>query len=189
MFPIKFDNVIPKHLFASLQDEYRHTGWIMGNVANHESNMGRVGLTLGDKPDNQLLMFQLASYIKLKIKKHIKSDIHFIRAHTNAYAFGQTGAFHYDFDTPCTWTFILFTNPEWNAQWGGEFVCYNPETKEYDYTPCMPNTGVLIPAKWDHYGAAPNEYANCLRTTIGFSFCESYYKMFLEEHPGIRHFT
>ena len=44
------------------------------------------------------------------------------------------------------------------------------KTKEYFYTPYIPNTGTLIPSNWHHYGQSPNMSTNNLRTTIAFSY-------------------
>ena len=78
--------------------------------------------------------------------------------------------FHKDFLQPWVWTFVLFTNLEWNQEWGGEFVCYNTNTNKYNHVPYIPNRGVLVPSNWDHYGSSPNALTDNLRTTIGFSY-------------------
>lgn len=169
-YPIKVEDVIPYWLFKSLQDEYHFTGWKMNNVSS--DNPGeRYAWSINTHQPNQLIFYQIATYVKYKIQKYIKKDLRFIRAHTNLYVYGQTGKFHKDFVEDKTWTFILFTTPNWNTQWGGEFVCY--DGKEYSYVPHIPNAGVLIPANWEHYGSCPNELANCSRTSIGFSFAET----------------
>jgi hypothetical protein len=169
-YPIKISDVIPYWLFKSLQDEYYFTGWKMYNVSSDNSGE-RYSWSINTHQPNQLIFYQIATYIKYRIKKYIKKDLHFIRAHTNLYVYGQTGKFHKDFVVDKIWTFILFTTPNWNIQWGGEFVCY--DGKEYSYVPHIPNAGVLIPSNWEHYGSCPNELANCSRTSIGFTFAET----------------
>jgi hypothetical protein len=66
----------------------------------------------------------------------------------------------------------LFTELEWDTQWGGEFVCQHPDTKEYFYTPYIPNTGVLIPSWWQHCGHPPFPCTDKIRTTVAFSYME-----------------
>ena len=69
-------------------------------------------------------------------------------------------------------TVIVFTEKNWNTQWGGEFVFFDKEIKEYKYTTYIPNRGVLIPANYEHFGASPNVCTDKLRTSIAFSYCE-----------------
>jgi len=42
------------------------------------------------------------------------------------------------------WTFVLFTSPYWNTNWGGEFVISNKDNKDFDYVRYFPNNGVLF---------------------------------------------
>lgn len=178
--PIRITNVVPQHTYDSLQDEYHHSGWNLGNKSYNDKGQ-RDGLTMASLPANRPIIFSIASYIKLKIQRYVKHDLHFIRAHVNGYLYGQTGGWHSDFIEPRTYTFVMFTHPTWHMQWGGEFVCYDEVVSQYKFFPAIPNTGVLIPASWDHYGAAPNEYANCMRTTIGFSFSDPSVKEYMRE--------
>ena len=174
-YPIKFENVLPYWLFRSLQDEYYFNGWIFNNVSNvpeEYSGSQRKSWSMNHQPNNQLIFYEIATHVKYKIKKKIQKDISFIRAHTNGYVYGQTGGFHKDFVIDNVWTFVLFTSPNWDTQWGGEFVCYDRENDEYHYVPYIPNSGALIPSNWENYGSAPNELANSLRTTLALSFAE-----------------
>ena len=187
--PIRIKNVVPQHIFDSLQDEFEHSGWSLGNKS-YNQKWQRDGFTMADLPANRPIIFNIASYIKLKIQRYVKHDLAFIRAHVNGYVYGQTGGFHQDFVEHRTYTFIMFTHENWNMQWGGEFVCYDESAQDYKFFPALPNTGVLIPSDWDHYGAAPNEYANCMRSTIGFSFCDPSVKEYMSEVCAqVKYFT
>jgi hypothetical protein len=171
-FPIIIKNVLPIKTFLSINDEFRYAGWQLTNYSDGGLGNERKAWKLNDR-NTQLIMFECASIIKLKIKKYLNKDIFFIRAHSNGSTFGQTSNFHIDFDEDDVWTFILFSSMNWNTQWGGEFVCFDPINKEYKYVPYIPNTGCLIPSNWHHYGSSPNETTDCLRTTLAFSFCSS----------------
>ena len=73
---------------------------------------------------------------------------------------------------------------QWNTNWGGEFVCQDPLTKEYKYTPYIPNNGVLIPGHWEHSGTAPLTIAAGLRKSIAFLFTpQDNYQKFIENYP------
>lgn len=174
-YPIIIKNVLSDHTFFSLNDEFK-IGWQLTNLSypknssnNTTKSEERLSWTLTST--NGLIIFKCASIIKLKIQKYLKTNINFIRAHINGHTFGQCGQFHIDYDEDDVWTFVFFCSPLWDVNWGGEFVFFDPENKEYRYVPYIPNTGCLIPANWEHFGSSPNEKTDKLRTTIGFSFC------------------
>ena len=107
---------------------------------------------------------------KIEVAEILEAGFNFIRAHSNGATFGQTCKFHVDFDEDDIWTFVLFTEKNWNTQWGGEFITLDPDNQEYKYTPYIPNSGALVPSNWEHYGAAPNDTTDKLRTTVAFSY-------------------
>lgn len=169
-YPIIIKDVLPNSTFFSLRDEFKHVGWGLYNYSNNaDKENERISWKL-NQPNNTLIMYQCASIIKLKLQKYLKQDLIFIRAHSNGATFGQTCRFHIDFNAKNVWTFVLFTEKEWNTQWGGEFITFDPDNQEYKYTPYIPNSGALIPSNWEHYGAAPNDTTDKLRTTVAFSY-------------------
>lgn len=169
-YPIIIKDVLPIKTFFSLRDEFNYTGWQLTNYSYKDGAENQRRAWKLNEPNNKLVMFECASIIKLKLKKYLKQDIIFIRAYSNGSTFGQTSTFHIDFDEADVWTFVLFSSNDWNTQWGGEFVCFDPLNKEYKYVPYIPNTGCLIPSNWQHYGSSPNEKTDHLRTTMAFSF-------------------
>jgi len=165
-YPIKFEYVLPHNLFNSIQDDLCFD-WTLNNYSSSpDQHLSWALSTINDK----ILFYEAAAIIKLKILKHLKQKMQLIKIHVNGQTFGQVAEFHYDFLEQNSWTFILFTNTFWNTQWGGEFVCQDPDTGKYNYTTYIPNCGVLIPAWWQHYGSSPNHSTDKLRTTIAFSY-------------------
>ena len=166
-FPIKFYDVLDDNLFEACFDELDRPVWALNNASSRGlSRAWGLGNIHAD-----LIYFKIGSYIKLKILKHIKEKLHLIKIHANGQTALQKGEFHHDFIQEYVWTFVLFTNDNWDNQWGGEFVCLDPETGEYHYTPYVPNGGVLIPSHWQHYGQSPNNFTDELRTTLAFCYC------------------
>lgn len=168
-YPIIIENILPDSKFHSLRDEFVYSGWTLDNYS--------YGPEVGDKAswqltesNNKLILYECASIIKLKIQKYLKQDLILIKVHSNGNTFGQTQQFHIDFTSDNIWTFVLFTEENWNTQWGGEFVSLDPTSKTYKYTTYVPNSGALVPSHWEHYGAAPNERTSNLRTTMAFSY-------------------
>ena len=144
----------------------------MGWQLNNSSYPG-ADINWGFYPRNsELLFYKVASIIKLKILKHIRHKIQLCKIHYNGQTSGQCSEFHTDFDDKLCWTFVLFTELEWDTQWGGEFVSQHPKTKEYFYTSYIPNSGVLIPAWWQHCGHPPLPCTDRIRTTVAFSYMD-----------------
>lgn len=165
--PIHFTEVVNPTLFKTLEDDLTDS-WMLNNQS-YDGDGTSWGLRY---THDKISFFEAASVIKLKILKHVREKIQLIKIHANGQTSLQKASFHFDFHQKKVWTFILFTENNWNTQWGGEFISQNPETKEYHYTPYIPNSGVLIPSHWDHYGASPNAYTDQLRTTLAFCYAE-----------------
>ena len=163
-------DVLGINLFVDLNKTlHEHSRW---RFTNRSYDGGDPSWGYDSVLDSQLLFFEVATIIKLKVQRHIKKNIHLCKIHCNGQTCGQASQFHDDFPFDDTWTFIFFTECDWNTQWGGEFVSQNPNTKEYFYTPYIPNTGALIPSIWQHYGQSPNANTQRLRTTMAFSYME-----------------
>ena len=187
-YPIIIKNVLPDSKFYSLRDEFDHIGWKLDNRSYPTAQSGDKVSWMLNEPNNTLMMFECALIIKLKIQKYLKEDLVLIKIHSNGSTSAQTQKFHRDFDPPNIWTFILFTEEKWNTQWGGEFVSFDPINSTYKYTPYMPNSGALIPSKWEHYGAAPNECTGNLRTTMAFSYASTQTFEHIKNSPTVKSF-
>ena len=119
----------------------------------------------------------VAPAIKFYIKKIIKPtfDIFLYRINTNIQYFANEGDFHRDapvlFDGSWGWgwTFLTFTQMEWNSSWGGEFIVKNKQGK-YIHVPYIPSQSVLFNGELEHRGSSPNIYSTFARTTIAWSF-------------------
>ena len=123
-------------------DPTQNNEWIVNNRSNKGGK-----LSWGREMHSYLLPFyDVGIYIKYKIKKKIKHNLNLMRIHVNGQTSNQDSEFHTDMDTEYYYTFILFSNLEWNVQYGGNFNFYNPKEKEYHSIPYMPNSGVLIPS-------------------------------------------
>jgi len=172
-FPIVLDNILPLKTFWALHDDLK-LDWIHNNTSAFsitKSNIQVKEKTWGKYCRNNLVYFQASSYIKLKIMRYLKIQLSLIKIHFNAQTSFQETAFHTDFDDDNVWTVILFSEPEWNIEWGGEFVVFDRTTNRYNYVPYIPNSAVLIPSNWEHKGTSPNSLTSSLRTTVAFSYC------------------
>ena len=173
--PIVIKDVLNPDFFCDVNETMHHyMRWTPNNYSESPGNNKKDPVSWGVVVKNsELIMFKAATIIKLKILRHIREKIQICKIHYNAQTCGQTSKFHKDFDEELLcWTFVLFTEKEWDTQWGGEFVCQHPETKEYFYTPYIPNSGVLIPSSWQHHGQSPSPITDQVRTTLAICYME-----------------
>ena len=167
--PIVIKNVLDGDLFCHMHEiMHKYMKWKLNNRSYSGENH-RISFGMNPRND-ELIFFQAATIIKLKLLKYIRHKIQLIKIHYNGQVSGQLTEFHTDFNEELSWTFILFTEREWNTHWGGEFVSQHPETEEYFYTPYIPNSGVLVPAYWEHCGNPPLPSTDKMRTTVAFSY-------------------
>ena len=171
--PVIIKDVLDVTLFKDLWLEMnKYSRWELSNFS-YSTEVGNQQISWGMSPfhkNDSLLWFEAASIIKLKLLRHLRQQIQLCKIHFNSQTRGQISEFHQDFDEEDCWTFVLFTEEEWDTQWGGEFVSQHSVTGEYFYVPYIPNSGALIPAHWQHYGMSPNSITDKLRTTIAFSY-------------------
>ena len=167
MFPYVIEDSIPEDMFWRVDDAIWHEGWALNNKSDEVP-----GLCLSfskNIPWSSIPEFvQVADYLKLKVQKVVKSHLSLLRVLCNGQVTNQMSAFHQD---PGDWTLVLFTSPEWNAEWGGEFCCADDEN-ELHYITYKPNRSVLIPARWAHQGFAPNRNTDLMRTSLGINYNE-----------------
>lgn len=171
-YPVVIKNVLPTQKFLQLYDGI-FFDWVLLNGADPNDSDDKY--TWGKKIEDELSLtnIDVATFIKLKIQKVLKTDIRLVKIHVNGQTSNQLTKFHVDYYDSDFWTFVLFTSPEWNSNWGGEFILQNPVNKSYKYVPYIPNTGCLLPSNWMHVGTSPNGFTDKLRTTIAFSYCSS----------------
>ena len=167
--PIHFKNVLDPHLFTTIHETlHEYCRWTL----NNRSYKGVTRNWGSHSNSYELILVKAATIIKLKILTHIRKNIKLCKIHCNGQTSNQISQFHIDFDPDDVWTFVLFTEPSWNTQWGGEFVVKHPITDEYFYNTYIPNNGVLIPANWEHCGHPPFPCTDSVRTTVAFSYME-----------------
>lgn len=181
MFPITYKNVLqPDHLVTLYKGLDEH--WSYTNVsANAEA-----GRFFTHRERNLPEFMDVGTRIKLKVLRDLKRPIKLCRIQVNGQSFGSGSAFHQDYLEPDTWTVILFTTPVWDSEWGAEFVCIDPETREYKYVPYIPNTATIIPSNWYHKGTSPQMKTPFLRTSLAFTYvAEESFDQMMANHPDL----
>ena len=170
-YPIRLLDVLNNKNYIALNDDLtKYSTWSLINRPYSDKEIKKFWSTM--KWDTQTpTLFNISTIINLKIKKYLRRNIRLCNIHINGQTSCQESQFHIDFPMNNVWTFVLFCGYGWNVSWRGEFICQNPETKEYDYVPFIPNSGVLIPSNWQHVGTAPNTITDNFRMSVAFSYC------------------
>ena len=167
-YPIKMSNVLPDRLFESIQDEL--IDWRLTNQSYNDDDPIFWTQSLNYKNTN-IVFREAQTIIKYKLMKVLRRPLNSFRIHTNLATSGQKGSvFHTDDFNPGRLTFVLFANSNWDVQWGGENVVYNPHLEEYCYTTFIPNYGACFPSDWEHYGASPLSHTDEPRVSIAFLY-------------------
>ena len=160
---IKISDVLPIELFWEIQDDLEY--W-----KNSNYSMEGTCSFLGRSGADELVFNKAQGIIKLKMQKYIEHHLMPVRIHLNAaFPNQKASVFHTDFDETNMLTFILYTTPVWNTQWGGETVVKLPEGG-YQYIEYVPNNGSFFPSHWEHYGASPNAHCESMRTSVAFTY-------------------
>jgi hypothetical protein len=186
-YPVKIPYpAIPEDLFWNLNHHLYTEGWHLSNSSGDPAEVLR---SWGHRDLQNLIFYECASYLTLKMKKHLKEDISLFRILTNGQTLGQISHFHIDSVLPDAWTVVLFTELQWDVTNGGEFVLYNPITKEYTSSAYLPNTAAFFPADWHHKGSSPLTIAPSLRTSLALTYCKTEkLDLFMKEFPSFRKF-
>lgn len=177
-YPVIIQNVLPKKCFESLWEEIEES-WSFINQSIKDGSV-----FWGKKYNNDITSIYASTVVKLKIQKILKRKLNLIRIQHNAQTGFQETNFHKDATVDNVWTFVLFTSPYWNTNWGGEFVLLNHQKQDFDYIRYFPNNGVLFPSYWEHKANSPNGSCEGIRTTVAFNFCDySIYDQLVDEYP------
>ncbi len=166
MKPIIIENILPRDTLLHIQQEF-DTGWQLINYSDVKDDK-----VFWIKVDaNYINYFRMIAHdVILKIKRYYPfQDLEFLRMNINGQTFGQESSFHIDFPDESYTTLLIFTEPEWNQEWGGQVVvCLGPG--QYETIPYIPNRGVIFTPCNDHKGLAPSRHCPIMRTTIAFFY-------------------
>lgn len=165
MYPRFYKNILSFDRFQSLQDDLGQ--WTLTASTTPSGENAFWGISENKHIAN---VYMAASYVSLRIRDVVGGRPVLFRYRCNGATTNQAGStFHDDALQDNFVSFVYYTSPHWNTQWGGETVILD-DKGEYQYSPYIPNGGVLFPSRWQHYGASPNSHCPEFRTSIGFIF-------------------
>lgn len=157
------------HTFMSKREDYAGKSkpyWMALRKCNPR------GSALGDN----MVFLERSLKIRWAINKILRPDFSFElrRINTNLQWMFQDSSFHLDSYADndkkyWSWTFLAFTQTDWNYEWGGDFVC-KLDDDTYKSIPYVPNRCILFNGDLSHRGSAPNIFADDFRTSVAWTF-------------------
>lgn len=118
---------------------------------------------------DNLNLLDLSSTLKVIAEHTLKVKLQLLRINTNIQFFGQETLLHQDAKSPGFWSFLIFFNPRWLAEHGGEFTLIRPDNTIFSSLP-LPNRGILFDAELYHKGCAPNKFCGSPRFSAAFTY-------------------
>jgi hypothetical protein len=174
--PKTFFNVLDNNHFLQVMDDIDSKGWVYENKSYDNDKI----LSWTQERENRPVIDKASEVCLHLIEDYLdaKNEFSLTRTHYNGQTFGQHGTKHVDYG-PGYLTIVLYVNSFWDAEWGGETYVYKPDNSLI-INRLIPNSAILFPSDWLHWGTAPN-VINVLRKTVAFSFI---HKQLLEGNGG-----
>ena len=126
---VKFDRLFEPDLFARLEKDVRSIGWQYGWRSNTAMGYGhwnfdycRVFKENGVDVSSRLSGSLQDAWAYLR-ETHYPGRI-LLRCYANAHTFGVEGYPHTDSLRQCDTTVVVYINPVWKREWGGETLIY-----------------------------------------------------------------
>jgi hypothetical protein len=141
------------------------TSWV-ADIMNYFQNQGADGRAAKWNELTTTMPFVVAIW---KLVSEAVPGVHVIeRACLNGHTFGLGDGTHRDGDTDA-FTFLVYMNPEWKLEWGGETLFYS-EAIDDVVAAIVPKPGRLVyfDGRIQHAGRAPSRLCVDLRVTLAF---------------------
>ena len=106
-------------------------------------------------------------YLLNIIQKRTNTKFDLLTVYANGHTFGTKGSFHQDWYDNSERTFLLYANPEWNVEWGGNTV-FDFGNGDYQFSVPRPNTAIMFPGVIPHCADATTRLFSGLRVTIAW---------------------
>ena len=192
---VRYDNFLPQKMFDDIKPFLLQKKWGL-SLSNPNSQSHKVfwGMILDDGKFFAEDVFYL-------IKKATKKNFKINQILANAQSTLQDGSPHTDSIDPKSKTFLIYSNAEWDYQWGGEtifFDRYRIFDKNKDKTEeiinstdihqiyPVPNTAVYFPSNMIHYAMGPNRDFYGIRYTIAYHLITRFFsKIIIINHHTI----
>ena len=166
----QYDDFLSDHLLDRVLKYIQRDRWgIQSSLPN--SSIKFLAMNLDD--------ISLQEDIFNEIKKLIGDNYKIDRAHFNGQFYGMSGEPHADGNAKNKYTFLIYTNKEWDFLWGGQTIFFDRymigESEEIiinssnfkSYYP-KPKSALFFPSNLMHYAERPTKQCYEMRLTLAY---------------------
>jgi len=169
----QYNNILSAEEFQHAQEYFNRPMWTLMN-ADPQSEQLRAYWRMSLMQDR----FFMEDIFDV-VCKATKSKFEIIDVYANGSTTSQSSSAHVDAHEPDIYIFMMYMNPEWFMQWGGQTIFCNKywdtKTNQWNdgtsdtvsYFP-KPNSALYFPANIIHLAEAPSRDFLGLRTTVAY---------------------
>jgi SM-20-related protein len=152
------NDAVPRDLLAELVEFINGNGWHYGWHSSGKKQYCHWNQTWASSKKERRNVEDDLPDVVLRVWKHLKAHhlqgMTLIRAYANAHTYGTDGYPHKDSKDPQDRTIVVYCNPVWNADWGGETVFFGPDG----------TTVAAVSPKWGRISWFPSDWLHAART-------------------------
>lgn len=160
-----YDNLVPPGLVKDIFESIHQPAYKFGQKSNPGDTFGFwIAHITQDTLASVKPLNGLAEIVDDNITK---GHFDVARMYINAYNFGDCPTVHSDHDSEGHFTVLYYANPEWQANWAGETLFYNPARDDI-LRAVYPTPGriVFFDSRIPHSARAPSRVCDFVRYTI-----------------------
>lgn len=172
----RYDNVMTPEEFQEAQKYFARPMWSLMNSGDPDDSKQLSNaywrMDLGNDPF-------FTEHILKKISKVTKHVLELMDVYVNGSTTNMASSAHVDAREKDVYIFMIYMNPDWYMQWGGQTVfcnkTWNTEKQQWNdgtadtvsFFP-KPNSALYFPGNIVHLADAPSRFFLGLRTTIAY---------------------
>lgn len=170
----QFKNLLPDDLAQELQEFVSGAPFRYAGKSRQDTGFPhwRYAIAPGDESNGLDVSSHLPPVVKRAwdyIQRHSTGSQTLTRCYINAHTYGVEGYPHRDSFRPHDKTMVVYMNPEWNRDWGGETMLYTEEAIEHAELPRF-NHALVFPGNQLHCARGVTRACPELRLTLMFKF-------------------
>lgn len=153
------DDAVPQDLMLDLMEEINSRGWTYGWHSTGKKRYCHWNQTWGgrrrkNREDVEDALPPAVEAVWRHLETTCLKGMTLIRAYANAYTYGTEGYSHRDSEDPQDRTIVLYCNPEWSRDYGGETVFFN----------AAGDTVKAVSPKWARVAIFPSNWMHAARS-------------------------
>jgi Rps23 Pro-64 3,4-dihydroxylase Tpa1-like proline 4-hydroxylase len=160
---LQYQNILSDKEFHEQAEFLQQTEWRFVGKSNRSSP----NFWITELNDNTFFTETLFA----KIKELVKADgfdVDLLKVYANGQTYGLSGDFHQDHFNDSHWTFLVYFNHNWSADWAGHTIIKSEEKQEFLSFLPVPNAGLFFRGDLWHVGMEPSRHCTELRTTVAY---------------------